>query len=80
MPGGDSQGGSSSGGGKNTTTVFLYYTEADPLRNRVYKYQWNGQSLVNPTLILDLPAEPGPNHDGGKFSYWTRWLSLCYNR
>ena len=68
MPGGGSQGGSSSGGGKNTTTVFLYYTEADPLRNRVYKYQWNGQSLVNSTLILDLPAEPGPNHDGGKLA------------
>jgi aldose sugar dehydrogenase len=70
MPGGGSQGGSSSssGGGKNTTTVFLYYTEADPLRNRVYKYQWNGQSLVNSALILDLPAEPGPNHDGGKLA------------
>jgi aldose sugar dehydrogenase len=68
MPGGGSQGGGSSSGGKNTTTVFLYYTEADPLRNRVYKYQWNGQSLVNPTLILDLPAEPGPNHDGGKLA------------
>ena len=52
MPGGGSQGGSSSGGGKNTTTVFLYYTEADPLRNRVYKYQWNGQSLVNSTLMI----------------------------
>ena len=52
--------------GEDNNSVFLYYTEADPLRNRVYKYQWNGQSLVNPTLILDLPAEPGPNHDGGK--------------
>src|SRR5919108_2542821 len=50
----------------DNNSVFLYYTEADPLRNRVYKYQWNGQSLVNPTLVLDLPAEPGPNHDGGK--------------
>ncbi len=69
MPAGGNQGGSSSGGGgKNTTTVFLYYTEADPLRNRVYKYQWNGQSLVNSALILDLPAEPGPNHDGGKLA------------
>ena len=54
------------GSNQDTKTVFLYYTEGDPLRNRVYKYQWNGQSLVNPTLILDLPAEPGPNHDGGK--------------
>jgi glucose/arabinose dehydrogenase len=51
---------------KNSNSIFLYYTEADPLRNRVYKYQWNGQSLVNPALLLDLPAEPGPNHDGGK--------------
>jgi glucose/arabinose dehydrogenase len=51
---------------EDNNSVFLYYTEADPLRNRVYKYQWNGQSLVSPMLILDLPAEPGPNHDGGK--------------
>src|SRR5215216_4718999 len=49
-------------------TVFLYFTEQgeEELRNRVYKYQWNGQSLVNPTLILDLPAGPGTNHQGGK--------------
>ena len=56
----------------NSDTVFLYYTESsqdgDQLRNRVYKYQWNDEErlLVNPTLILDLPAFPGPNHDGGK--------------
>jgi aldose sugar dehydrogenase len=46
--------------------VFLYYTEADPLRNRIYKYQWDGETLTNPTLILDLPAGPRPNHNGGK--------------
>jgi glucose/arabinose dehydrogenase len=48
--------------------VFLYYTEAagSDLRNRIYKYQWDGQKLINPTLLLDLPAIPGPNHDGGK--------------
>jgi aldose sugar dehydrogenase len=57
---------------KNNDSVFLYYTESsqngDELRNRVYKYQWNDEErlLVNPTLILDLPALPGPNHDGGK--------------
>ena len=56
----------------NNDTVFLYYTESsqngDQLRNRVYKYQWNNEErlLVNPTLILDLPAFPGPNHNGGK--------------
>jgi aldose sugar dehydrogenase len=48
------------------TNVFLYYTEADPLRNRIYKYQWDGETLTNPTLILDLPAGPRPNHNGGK--------------
>src|SRR5690349_6998692 len=52
------------------TNVYLYYTEpkGGDLRNRVYRYEWNGQNqnLVNPTLILDLPALPGPNHDGGK--------------
>jgi aldose sugar dehydrogenase len=50
------------------TNVFLYFTQADPLRNRVYKYQWNGQSLINSTLILDLPAEPGSVSNGGKIA------------
>jgi hypothetical protein len=54
----------------NTKNVFLYYTESaeedEELKNRVYKYTWNGQTLENPTLLLDLPAIPGPNHDGGK--------------
>jgi glucose/arabinose dehydrogenase len=53
-----------------TKNVFLYYTEPGAedgeLKNRVYKYAWNGQTLESPTLILDLPAIPGPNHDGGK--------------
>jgi aldose sugar dehydrogenase len=48
-------------------TVFLYFTEnGQTLRNRVYRYNWNGESLVNATLILDLPAIPGPNHNAGK--------------
>ena len=50
--------------------IFLYYTtvdeDSDELKNMVYKYTWDGQTLENPTLILDLPAIPGPNHDGGK--------------
>ena len=49
--------------------VLLYFTESkpdNPLRNRIYKYAWDGKHLFNSTLILDLPAEPGPNHDGGK--------------
>lgn len=61
-----------SGLGQNASaqTIFLYYTESGreggELRNRVYKYSWNGQTLDNPTLLVDLPAIPGPNHDGGK--------------
>jgi aldose sugar dehydrogenase len=64
--------GTGSGLGQNasTQTIFLYYTESGgeggELRNRVYKYSWNGQTLDNPTLLVDLPAIPGPNHDGGK--------------
>jgi glucose/arabinose dehydrogenase len=63
--------GTAPNGVSSPPTVFLYYTEEGggedgELRNRVYKYQWNGQSLVNPTLILDLPAGPGTNHQGGK--------------
>jgi glucose/arabinose dehydrogenase len=55
----------------NNTEVFLYLSEAakgeQPVKNRVYKYQWNGQTLLNPKLILDLPAE-GLNHPGGKLA------------
>jgi glucose/arabinose dehydrogenase len=36
-------------------------------RNRVYEYSWDGiGSFSNPRLIMDLPAEPGPFHNGGK--------------
>lgn len=62
--------GSSTNQSANAQTVLLYYTESGgeggELRNRVYKYSWDGQILDNPTLIVDLPAIPGPNHDGGK--------------
>jgi len=54
--------------------VFLYLSEissTDEVRNRVYKYTWNGEKLVNPELLLDLPAEPGPNHPGGKLEFGT---------
>jgi glucose/arabinose dehydrogenase len=49
--------------------IFLYYTEEDPIRNRIYKFQWNGETLINPALILDLPAEPDPFHNGGKIDF-----------
>jgi glucose/arabinose dehydrogenase len=53
------------------TDVFLYYTEAkkedgdSPIGNRLYKYQFEDEALVNRQLLLDLPATPGPSHDGG---------------
>jgi aldose sugar dehydrogenase len=60
----------SNSGNNNNKVVFLYFTESQggELRNRVYSYQWNGQSLINPKLILDLPALPGPNHNAGKLA------------
>jgi glucose/arabinose dehydrogenase len=50
-------------------TVFLYYTEpvGEQVNNRIYRYEWNGTgNMTGGQLILDLPGEPGPNHDGGK--------------
>jgi aldose sugar dehydrogenase len=64
-----------------STYVFLYLTESrsgsdysndsassGPPRNRLYRYEWLNGSLFNPTLLLDLPAVPGPNHNGGKIA------------
>jgi aldose sugar dehydrogenase len=55
------------------TYVFLYYTKdgggagSQSLANVLYRYELsNDQQLVNPKLLLNLPALPGPNHDGGK--------------
>jgi aldose sugar dehydrogenase len=51
--------------------VFLYYTEADPtnnskvLGNRLYRYELIENKLLNPKLLLDLPAFPGMSHNGG---------------
>jgi glucose/arabinose dehydrogenase len=59
------------------TYVFLYFTETesadredvvegnDPLGNRLYRYELVNDKLVNPKLLLDLPAIPGPRHNGG---------------
>jgi aldose sugar dehydrogenase len=58
------------------TFVFLYYTEIDgkdfddrkgvePEGNRLYKYELVDNSLVNPLPLLNLPALPGPRHNGG---------------
>lgn len=60
----------------SNTFVFLYYTEINgndyddrkglqPEGNRIYRYELVGNELVNPILLLDLPATPGPRHNGG---------------
>lgn len=55
-----------------TTSVFLYLTEnyQGNTRNLVYKYLYDERekTLENKTLILDLPGEPGPFHNGGKIA------------
>jgi aldose sugar dehydrogenase len=63
-----------------STYVFVYYTEArensrssninetthyDPLANRLYRYELVNDKLINPKLLLSLPALPGPVHTGG---------------
>lgn len=44
-------------GNNNNKEVLLCYTESqgEDIRNRIYSYDWNGQTLVTPKLILDLP-------------------------
>ena len=66
---------------ENHTYVFLYFTEkgsdsTNPVNNanvdvqslvanRLYRYEFVNGTLVNPKLLLDLPATPGPRHNGG---------------
>ena len=63
---------------KKSINVFLYFTEArsqdgddatknpvNPLGNRLYRYDLVDKKLINPKLLLDLPALPGPRHAGG---------------
>ncbi len=53
------------------TYVFLYYTKdggggRQSLANVLYRYELSNDQLVNPKLLLNLPALRGPNHNGGK--------------
>ncbi|HJT49834.1 MAG TPA: PQQ-dependent sugar dehydrogenase [Nitrososphaeraceae archaeon] len=40
----------------------------DPIGNRLYRYEFDNNTgkLINPKLLLDLPAVPGPGHNSGK--------------
>lgn len=54
--------------------VFIYFTESnskdggEPIGNRLYRYELFNDELVKPKLLLDLPASPGPYHNGGALS------------
>ncbi len=65
------------------TYAFIYYTESgggkdnddyeagvEPVGNMLYRYEYEDGKLINPVLLLNLPAEPGTtnrtDHDGGK--------------
>jgi glucose/arabinose dehydrogenase len=56
--------------------VFLYLTEnyEDKTRNVIYKYMYDEKekTLENMTLVLELPGEPGPFHNGGKLAIGPR--------
>src|SRR6476469_287965 len=60
----------------SNTYVYIHYTEIngkdgedrqgkEPSANRLYRYELVGNKLVDPLLLLDLPANPGPRLNGG---------------
>ncbi len=53
--------------------VYLYFTESSknngpPLGKRVYSYDWDGERLVNKTLVKDLP-QTQTYHNGGGITF-----------
>ena len=54
--------------------VYLYYTRAasdggEAQRHRIDRFRWTGEDLRFDKIIKKLPAQPGPNHDGGKITF-----------
>jgi glucose/arabinose dehydrogenase len=53
-----------------TRYVFLYYTEPPKgkmsVANKVVRYELVNGKLIAPKQLLALPAQPGPQHNGGK--------------
>jgi glucose/arabinose dehydrogenase len=54
--------------------VYLFYTaaatqDATAIANRVSRFTWNGTTLTNEQIIIDLPVTLGPNHDGGIITF-----------
>src|SRR5688572_29223871 len=54
--------------------VYLYYTQASvddgpAIANRIDRFRWDGADLEFNRCIKTIPADPGPNHDGGKIIF-----------
>jgi glucose/arabinose dehydrogenase len=45
--------------------MFICTESKNPIGNRLYRYDLVNDRLVNGKLLLDLPAIPGPVHNGG---------------
>ena len=48
--------------------IYLYYTEnqKNDIKNVISMFKWDGSMLQDESRIIELPGEPGPNHNGGK--------------
>ncbi len=60
-------------GGNNHNKVYIYFTESlsmngPPLGKRVYSYDWDGEKLVNRTLVKDLP-QTQTYHNAGAMTF-----------
>jgi aldose sugar dehydrogenase len=56
---------STADGNDDCPTVSHCNPGTEPLGNRLYRYELVNNKLINPKLLLDLPATPGPGHNGG---------------
>jgi len=60
------------------STVYLYFTESDKdhgkaIANHIYKYEWDGEKLINPVLIKELPSV-NFYHNGGAMTIFNGQL------
>jgi glucose/arabinose dehydrogenase len=56
------------------SSVYLYFTESDKdhrkaIANHIYKYEWNGEKLVNPVFLKELPSDNYYHNGGAMISF-----------
>jgi len=58
--------------GGNTDGDEFYQNAPPPKGNMIYRYEWVNGKLINPKILINLPANPGttgrPDHNGGKLA------------